>query len=48
MNVAPLLEAWGKFCLWLHEKIYPHPFLSQQAGRWLPKTMKPDDLLKNL
>lgn len=47
MNVAPILEAWGKTCLWLHEKIHPYPWLLRQARRALPRAVKPDDLLKD-
>lgn len=47
LNIAPLVEAWGRLCLWAHETIHPFPWLLRQARLALPRAVKPDDLLKD-
>jgi hypothetical protein len=42
------VEAWGRLCLWTHERIYPFPWLLRQARRALPRAVQPEDLLSRI
>jgi hypothetical protein len=48
MNIAFIVEAWGRACLLAHERIYPFPWLLRQARRALPRAVQPEDLLSRI